>query len=248
MRVDTDLSEVLAGVRVLELTTVTAKGGVNTRPMSSVWLPERRQIMLTTPAAYSQKVLNIRRDGRVALLYSDFTGSGLEQRRTVLVRGTATAPDVVAAPQDIAEYWHGLMRRNPGLAEEAADPVRQAAMDWYYWRLPIIVEPQRIDVLRATPAGGKWDAAAIPDGAPMDVQIDDALTRYPSAVFAARDDKGHPYSVRAYVSRSETGSSLRLRTEEPFPGVPGPANLLWHQHNGRSGDMAVLLVAGVADG
>nr|WP_217808795.1 pyridoxamine 5'-phosphate oxidase family protein [Nocardia donostiensis] len=241
------MSDILAKVKVLEFSTVTKSGGMNTRPMSGTWLPERQRIVLTTPAAYPQKALNVRRDGRVAVLYSDFTGSGLPPARAVLVQGIADAPDVVAAPQDLPDYWRGLFRKNPNLAAEVADPQHRATMDWYYWRLPILVEPQRIDVLQPTAAGGAWEPT-VPDGTPMWVQLTDALTRYPSAVFTAQDEEGYPYSARAYVSQPNTAPSLHVHTEQPFRGVRGPANLLWHRHDGHSGEMAALLVAGIATG
>ncbi|WP_405436342.1 hypothetical protein OG373_05615 [Streptomyces avidinii] len=44
----------------------------------------RRQdgtLLLTTSPAFAQKALNVRRDGRIALLFSDPTGSGLFERQ-----------------------------------------------------------------------------------------------------------------------------------------------------------------------
>jgi general stress protein 26 len=244
MELDVNVLEVLAKTRVLELTTLTKTGGLNTRPMSGMWLPDRGQIVLTTPVAYPHKVLNIRRDGRVALLYSDFTGSGLSEVPAVLVQGMATAPEIVAPPQDLEDYWRGLFRKNPAGATKTTDPHYRTAMDWYYWRLPIFVTPLRVNVLEVSTTGGAWEPPA-PDGAPMKERITDAVARYPTAVFAARDQHGHPCSTRTRVSWA-TADTLRLIPSQPFGGTPGPANLLWHRHNGRSGDMTALLVAGKA--
>jgi len=113
--------DLFTDVRVVELSTVTRDGGLNTKPMSASWLPDSQQIVLTTPPAYPQKVYNIRRDGRVALLYSDLRGSGLPAGTSVLVQGLASAPDVVAPPQDLPDYWRGLFRKNPHLADGATE-------------------------------------------------------------------------------------------------------------------------------
>lgn len=213
--------------------------------MSGAWVPELGQVIITTTLATPQKAYDIRRDGRVALLYSDFTGSGLGERGAVLVQGTATAPDVVATPADIEPYWRELFRRNPALAAEAADADTQATMDWYYLRLPFFITPERVTPLAQLPAGGSYEP--VPDeSAPMADRIADALVRYPSVVFAGREPDGHPYAARAEVAA--LGDELVLRTREDFAGTDGKAALLWHRHDGHSGDMASLHVTGTAAG
>ncbi|WP_216215615.1 pyridoxamine 5'-phosphate oxidase family protein [Amycolatopsis aidingensis] len=250
MDIDAEVSAVLAEVKVLELSTITRDGGLNTRPMSSVWFPQARQIVLTTPVAYPQKAWNVRRDSRVSLLYSDFTGSGLAGGPAVLVQGTATVPEGVATPQDLREFWRGMMRKSPVLAEQAADEEFRRSMDWYFWRLPFYITPERVRRLEPAETGG---SPARPPGGdePMAAQIADALERYPTAVFAARDEQRYPQAARAVVSRDGADGALRVRPVQEFAGAPGVANLLWHRHNGRPGEMSTLLVtgaAGAADG
>jgi hypothetical protein len=58
MRIDGQISEVLARTMVVEFATITPKGALSTRPVGAVWSPERDQIALTTPAAYPQKAFN----------------------------------------------------------------------------------------------------------------------------------------------------------------------------------------------
>ncbi|MEV4117008.1 hypothetical protein [Nonomuraea sp. NPDC049695] len=53
--------------------------------------------------------------------------------------------------------------------------------------------------------------------------------------------------MRARVSAGDDGE-LRVRTAQDFEGRIGPATLLWHRHNGQSGDMCSLHVAGTAIG
>ncbi|WP_147339328.1 pyridoxamine 5'-phosphate oxidase family protein [Actinomadura spongiicola] len=246
MDLDAITANVLSETRVLEFTTLTGSGGLNTRPMSGTWLRDRGKIVLTTPVAYPQRARNVRRDGRVALLYSDPAGSGLPDMPTVLIQGMATAPEIVAPPQDLEEYWRTLFRRRFPLADGIAAPAYRRAMGWFFWRLPIFVTPLRVDVGEPVTTGGAGKPPP-PDGAPMNEQIKDALTRYPTAVLAARDEQGFPYSTRARVSWSASApGTLRLRPSRPFHGIPGPANLLWHRHNGLVDDRTALLVTGEA--
>jgi general stress protein 26 len=242
VKFDAQVTEVLSRTRVLEFTTLTGAGGVSTRPMAGVWFDDREEIVLTTPAAYSRKVLDIRRDGRVALLYSDPAGSGLSDMPVVSVQGMATAPDVVVPPQELERYWRGVLSARPPWADATGDPFYRYAMGWFYTRLPIFVRPLRVDVLEPAAAGGAWRPPP-PDGAAMNERISDALTRYPTAVLAARDRHGAPCSTRALVSWTDAGT-LRLRPARPFDGTPGPADLLWHRHDGRAGDLASLRVTG----
>ncbi|GAB3477013.1 pyridoxamine 5'-phosphate oxidase family protein [Amycolatopsis cihanbeyliensis] len=245
MDIDAEISAVLAEVKVLELSTITRDGGLNTRPMSSVWFPETRQIVLTTPVAYPQKAMNVRRDGRVALLYSDFAGSGLAGAPAVLVQGTATVPEGVATPQDLREFWRGVMRKSPALAEQAADAEFRRSMDWYFWRLPFYITPERVRRLEPAETGGSPPPPP-GGGEPMAAQIADALERYPTAVFAARDEQGYPQAARAVVTRAGADGALRVRPVQQFAGAPGAANLLWHRHDGGPGEMSTLLVTGSA--
>ncbi|MBF6331231.1 pyridoxamine 5'-phosphate oxidase family protein [Nocardia transvalensis] len=242
MAIDPDVAKVLANVRVMELSTVTKKGGLSTKPMSAVWLPETERIIMTTPLAYPQKVYNIRRDGRVGLFYSDFTGTDLAGAEAVLVQGTAQAPETVAAPQDIPEFWQNVFRRVPEASPDFGSEEYRTAMEWYYWRLPIVVTPERVHVADAVDAGGAWEPP-LPETAAMTVRIADALARYPTAVLCSRDASGYPFSARVTVAQDGAGR-LRVEPRQPFSGLPGPANLLWHRHNGRSGEMHSLLVDG----
>ncbi|MEV4117007.1 hypothetical protein [Nonomuraea sp. NPDC049695] len=91
---------------------------------------------------------------------------------------------MVARPEDIKEYWRELFRKTPGLTEEFASDEAKATMDWYYLRLPVFVTPERVHVLEPVEVGGSFEPFP-PWGAPMGEQIEDALTRYPSAAFVS---------------------------------------------------------------
>ncbi|MBB5156867.1 pyridoxamine 5'-phosphate oxidase family protein [Saccharopolyspora phatthalungensis] len=242
LAIDPYMADVLNEVRVVEFSTITKGGDLNTRPMSSVWSSETGQIMLTVPIAYPQKAYNVRRDGRVALFYSDFTGSGLAGNQTVLVQGTASAPTRIAAPQDIPEFWREVHRRYPDATDWYGSEAFRNTMDWYLWRLRIIVTPERVHLADAVDAGGAWEPC-LPGASTMPTRIVDALERYPTAVLCSRDERGFPFATRATVMQDGAGP-LQVQPLQPFCGLPGQANLLWHRHNGCGGEMRTLLVTG----
>ncbi|WP_414943541.1 pyridoxamine 5'-phosphate oxidase family protein [Amycolatopsis sp. cmx-11-32] len=155
MLIATDVAEVLAEVRVLEMAIIGRDGSPQVRPMASAWVSESQQVVITTPVSYPQKAFDMRRNGRVALLYSDPVGSGLTNARTVLLQGVVSAPDVVATPQDLKEYWRELFRKNPNLVEEFADEGARSTMDWYYLRLPFFLLRKRCTSWRACLPGAR---------------------------------------------------------------------------------------------
>ncbi|MFC7621483.1 pyridoxamine 5'-phosphate oxidase family protein [Microlunatus sp. GCM10028923] len=243
MQIAVEQAKVLAEVRVLELIMIGKDGGPRILPMAGAWLPDEGHILITTPLAYSQKAFDLRRDGRVALLFSDFTGSGLDGSPSLLVQGTATAPDRVVTPAEIPAYWAELFRRNPGLADETRDEAVRATMSWYYLRLPLYVSPDRLITQVRLPVGGRHEP--YPDeSASLPGRVSDAVDRYPSVILASRDLEGHPTGTRATITRSTDGDELQLQTPDAFAGTNGKAALLWHRHDGHAGEMISLQVTG----
>lgn len=106
-------------------------------------------------------------------------------------------------------------------------------MDWYFWRLPIYVTPERVHVLPRCEAGGATEPPLPQLSAPLAVRVRDALGRYPTGVFTGRDDQGWPYTVRATVTAATDGNSYLIKPVESVPVVSGAASLLWHRHGGR---------------
>lgn len=80
--------------RTCELATLTSNGSPVAWPTSGLRLDDGT-FLLTTSLGYPQKAYNIRRDGRVALLFSDPTASGLDTPEQILVQGLATCPDEI---------------------------------------------------------------------------------------------------------------------------------------------------------
>jgi Pyridoxamine 5'-phosphate oxidase len=140
-------SEVLAIIRdyrTCEFTTL-CNGSPQTWPVSSLLLDDGR-FLITTGIGLPQKALNVRRNPKVSLLFSDATGSGINNPGAVLIQGDATSADRMLA--DISS--------DPGLSALAATvTARQPASFFmttglgrrlfpYYWiRILIHVIPRR---------------------------------------------------------------------------------------------------------
>ena len=134
--------------RTCEFTTIAKDGTPISWPITSTFEPETGRFLLMTAIGLAQKVFNIRRNSRVSLLFSNPTGSGLLNPPSVLVQGTAQAPDVVevspARNEILKKCWHQIMRFQPSSPVFGEDALSHYFFDWYYMRLVISVHPQRI--------------------------------------------------------------------------------------------------------
>ena len=72
-----DIERVFREFRCAEMTTLAKDGTPLAWPVVVLYQPERGRFLATTSVALPQKTYNIRRDGRVSLLYSDPTGGEL---------------------------------------------------------------------------------------------------------------------------------------------------------------------------
>ena len=79
--------------RTAEFTTLNKSGAPVTWPTLPFFDEAADRFIVTTSIAFPDKVYNVRRTPRVALHYSDPTGSGLAAPPIVLVQGDAVAPD-----------------------------------------------------------------------------------------------------------------------------------------------------------
>ena len=140
-----EVHEVLRAYRCCEVATVGRDGTALAWPAVPLYLPERGQLLLTTTIGFPVKALNIAREPRVSLLFSDATGSGLVEPATVLLQGEAhVAPGVHTWGEDLAAHWQRVMTIQPvSSCFSSTAPVRWF-MDWYFMRLLIYVTPHRV--------------------------------------------------------------------------------------------------------
>ncbi|MFF3677418.1 pyridoxamine 5'-phosphate oxidase family protein [Streptomyces sp. NPDC002120] len=137
--------DVLDAYRTCEFVTLGRNGAPLVWP-TAVVRREDGTLLLTTSLAFAQKALNVRHDGRVALLFSDPTGSGMDRAPQVFVSGRAHCPDtIMTSPEGAEEYWRRLFERQPHSRSYLKHPMRPM-MSWYYLRLLITVKPERVSV------------------------------------------------------------------------------------------------------
>lgn len=140
-----EVARVFRAFRCAEVSTLAKDGTPLAWPLVVLYQPERGRFLTTTSIGLPGKAFNARRDGRVSLLYSDPTGSGLKGPPAVLVQGEATVPDEVAIwDDDLRELWKTLAVRQPASNAYANHWPLRRLMDFYYMRPKIAIVPRRI--------------------------------------------------------------------------------------------------------
>lgn len=162
-----DVRAVMGSFLTAEFTTMSRSGHPITWPVLPSLEPESFRLAIASSIGLPQKALNIRRDPRVCLLYSDPTGSGLDDPPTVRVQGVAEAEDrVLTSIADvndhaIAEAFRrdaiDLLRRQPAVGIYASNGLFKKLMDWYFLRLLIVVKPTRVDWTD----GARWETVDV---------------------------------------------------------------------------------------
>ncbi|MFF0549777.1 pyridoxamine 5'-phosphate oxidase family protein [Streptomyces sp. NPDC004311] len=221
------LTSAVDAYRTCEFVTLGRSGTPVAWPTAVARRPDGT-FLLTTSLAFAQKALNVRRDGRVGLLFSDPTGSGLDPAPQVFVAGRARCPDeIMTGPQGAEDYWRMLFERQPHSRAYLSAPMRPL-MQWYYLRLLITVEAERVVVrepLAELWPGGSSAAVTGTEALPGAAQ----LGRFPTAVLAARDAAGAPLLARTRPRPVPAGYLVDV---PPDCAVErGPATLLVHRHD-----------------
>jgi hypothetical protein len=195
---------------------------------------------VTTGLGYPKKARDAQRNPKVALLFSDPTGSGIDDPPTVLVQGTARVDEEDLAANRERYRREGAIKL-PKANEKAPPPALDRFMSWYVDRIYVHVVPQRVVVWRN---GGTPEvvldelptAAAAPSqppgGAPIwDERIEQIGSQYPTAVLAIVGPDGFPLAARV-PARADRAAGL-VRIGAPPAGItlaPGRACLTAHAH------------------
>jgi hypothetical protein len=234
-----------------EFVTIDAAGRPIVWPVTPYFRPDDDCIDVTTGVGYPKKADDAARNPRVALLFSDPTGSGVADPPAVLVQGTARVDD-----EDVAanrrRFESELQAKLPALAALAPkDPLRRM-FSWYYDRIYLHVRPERVYVwprgdLEAEPTLYDYHVEEVRSGhneEPEDGHVppeggldvwDQRLDRLGredlTAVLAFVGPDGFPFAVRVPV-RADAGSGVVWIDSDPVgaPIEPGPACLCAHSH------------------
>ncbi|GIF22042.1 hypothetical protein BJ973_002369 [Actinoplanes tereljensis] len=231
-----ELDATINAYRTCELVTIGKDGTPTAWPTSGISLSDGR-FLLTTSLGFPQKAYNIRRDDRVALLFSEPHASGLDAPEQILLQGTATCPDEVhTAPDgDLADFWRRLFDRQPSCRKYLDWPAT-ALTDFYFMRLLITVTPTKITARDLPPGTTPQRVAG------SGLIGDEVLAEYPSVVLAARDATGTPTLLRTTVSAD--GGAYRVAVPDGHPLTEGRASLLVHRHDAQLSNLHSAVVTG----
>jgi Pyridoxamine 5'-phosphate oxidase len=241
---------VLDAYRTCELATLARDGTPLAWPTSPFRRPDGT-LLVTTSIAFAQKAVNVRRDGRVALLFSDPTGSGHASPAQVFIRGMAACPpELTTSPAGLEEYWSMLFWRQPSSRAYTLPGIRLLT-DWYYIRMLITVTPQSVT---QRPAGSATRSPqALEPGSPELAESwrraeraglagARELAGYQTAVLAAREADGGIALARVVPQPVDGGYAVA--TEDGTPLASGPASLLVHRHDDQLAGVRFALVRG----
>lgn len=235
-----------------ELTTIDSQGQPITWPVTPFYRAGAPCIDVTTGLGYPKKANDARRDPRVALLFSDPTGSGLASAPMVLVQGSAEVDD------------HDLEANAERYARETRDKLPETAalwppravrglFAWYLARIYIHVRPERVYVW---PAGNfdtepelfdahmeevrsghseepeRFHAPAAGGLSVWDERVAQLGRRHPTAVLSLVSPDGFPFAARVRVAADAAARWIDIVQAPPgLPLTAGRACLTAHRHH-----------------
>jgi hypothetical protein len=234
-----------------ELTTIDGAGQPITWPVTPYYELGGPSIDVTTGIGYPKKANDARSNPFVSLLFSDPTGSGVEDPPMVLVQGSADVDD-----RDLDANHERYVRESAQKLPEVGKltpPARvRRLLSWYYARIYIRIRPERIyvwpkgeiavepdlydahmeevrsghseepDRFHADPGGGSSG---------WDARIMELGSQYPTAVLSIVCPDGFPFSGRVPVRVDTAARLIRIGGElTGVPLQPGLACLTAHVH------------------
>jgi Pyridoxamine 5'-phosphate oxidase len=235
-----------------EFTTVDGRGQPICWPLTPYYRPGDPCIDVTTGLGYPKKAHDARANPRVATLFSDPTGSGIEGAPQVLVQGTADVDD-----RDLdanrERYKREMVEKLPATQGQMPPKIFDRFIGWYLTRIYIHVRPERIYVWADGDPGREpqlFDAhmeevrsghdeepdaehADTAGGAvAWDERMDELGARYPEAAVSLVCPDGFPFSVRLPVEVDRDAQRLHLGgAPVGVPWQPGLACVAAHDHS-----------------
>jgi hypothetical protein len=234
-----------------EYTTIDRHDQPITWPVTPYHHRDEGCVDITTGLGYPKKAYDARDNPKVALLFSDSTGSGLDDPPMVLVQGIADMDD-----RDLdtnrERYWQESSAKLPGIRDMHPPKLVRGWFSWYYTRIYVHVRPERVYVwphgdVTAEPelldshmeevrTGHQQepDVALEPPegGTPIwDRRMDQLGERYRSGVLSIVAPDGFPFSVRVPIDVDPSARLVRLGAGAVgVPVHPGRACLTAHEH------------------
>jgi hypothetical protein len=246
-----------------ELTTVDRAGQPITWPVNPYYRPGGSSIDVTTGLGYPKKANDARVNSLVALLFSDPTGSGLDDPPTVLVQGTADVDDRdLEANRE--RYARESLEKLPAMRRLGLPDAIKRRLSWYYTRIYIHVRPERVYVWRAADAEpelfdthmeevrsghseepDRFHADPEGGGTTWHPRLNEFGTTYPTAVLSLVCPDGFPFAMRVRARAHEADRMIRIDAPpEGAPLQPGLVCLTAHGHEERFSSMQNFQVRG----
>jgi hypothetical protein len=247
----TELQQAAERYLTSEFVTIDAAGRPIVWPVTPYFQAGGDCIDVTTGVGYPKKADDAARNPRVALLFSDPTGSGVTDAPAVLVQGTARV-DESDLDANRERYDREMAEKLPALHALAPSGALKRLFSWYYDRIYLHVRPERVYVW----AHGDFEAEptlydahveevrsghneepeeghAPPEGGldVWDPRLDRLGREDTTAVLAIVGPDGFPFAMRVPV-RADAQACVVHIDADPLaaPIEPGPACLCAHAH------------------
>jgi hypothetical protein len=246
-----DVQDVFERFITCEYTTVDGRQQPIVWPVTPYYSSGGETIDVTTGLGYPKKADDAKRNPRVALLFSDPTGSAIDAGARVLVQGTAAVDDAdLAANRE--RYWRESLEKLPAVKTMLPPKPLRGMFNWYFTRIYVKVRPERVFVW---PDGDPTTPPQVHDSrleevrsghseeqlephqptvggrVAWDSRIGELGRRYEQAVLSWVAPDGFPLSVRLPVSLDEAGQRIHFAGEPAgLPLAEGPACVCAHRH------------------
>lgn len=222
-----DIESTIVKTIAAEYSYFTPRGEPLCWPVTPYWNPEEGTIGVSTGLAYPTKADHAKVNPKVALLFSDPTGSGIEGFELVLIQGVARVLD-----QDLqanTDRYVRALREKFLSARLAINPITVKLLDFYLPRIWVDITPTLVLVGDEVHGSAEMrDPLPSPERPRLDGRDLQALSKVVSSlgegVITIDDGDGYPFSIRSELMMS--GDHVEIAEESP----PGPAALTLHKH------------------
>jgi hypothetical protein len=234
-----------------EFTTIDGRGQPICWPLTPYYSQGDPCIDVTTALGYPKKAFDARANPKVALLFSEPTGCGMDAAPQVLVQGIADV-DHRDLEANRVRYSRESREKLPGASDLSPPEPVQRLMSFYFTRLYIHVRPERVyvwpdgdssrepelfdahmeEVRSGHDEEPEGDHSVLTGGpARWDSRMDELGERYPEAVLSLVAPDGFPFSIRVPIEVDRDARRVRIGTGAL--GVPvhaGRVCLTAHDH------------------
>jgi pyridoxamine 5'-phosphate oxidase-like protein len=251
---------VVAGFFTCEFTTLDGQGRPVTWPVEPYYERETGELIVTASIAFPVKAHNAARNPRVAMLFSDPTGSGIGAAPAVLIQGRAQVSEAREWTPHAREHFRQSVLRQPASRTFVRNALARKLFTFYFQRLNIVVRPERALVWperdfaqMPVEIGALVAPTTAAQPGPLSTQewntkLAARIVAYNSAVVSCVDSSGYPTSARCDATVEAADRVIRLNALPPSQAAwCGPASVLFHRHDAELEQQYQLQVRGTLE-